>query len=72
MIIARAADALLRKLIPTVEAAAAVTACSNCAVAYARCEGSYVYEYLHQLFMIASGCKPVGPYCSKRRTTERC
>ncbi len=72
MLIARAAEALLTRLLPQVEAGAAVTACGNCAVAYPKCESNRIVEYLHRLYMHAGGCKPVGPYCSKRRTTEWC
>lgn len=70
MMLTRAADKLLQKLIPHAEASA--FACSNCAVAYAACESGWVVEYLYRLKMIATGCKPVGAYCSKRRTPDRC
>jgi hypothetical protein len=70
MMIARAADKLLQKLIPQVKASA--FACSNCAVAYTTCAGGRIVEHLYRLKMIHTGCKPVGAFCSTRRTPDPC
>lgn len=70
----KAADALLRRLLPEVDASAA-TAAANCycQVRTAKCEGSYVYEYLYWRTTDYYGnCTIWGAYCSKRRTPERC
>jgi hypothetical protein len=73
MMVTRAAEALLQKFLPKVDAAAATAGNCYCAVRTAKCEGSYIYEYLYWKTTDYYGqCTIWGAYCSKRRTTERC
>lgn len=66
-----AADALLQKFLPAVDASAA----SNCycAVRYARCQSGYIVEQLYWKTTDYYGnCTIWGAFCSSRRTGERC
>jgi hypothetical protein len=74
MLLARAADALLEKFLPKVDAAAA-TAAGNCycSVRSATCKGSYIYENLYwRVTDYYGSCTIWGAFCSSRRTPERC
>ena len=69
----RAADALLAKFLPKVEASAATSGNCYCATRTTKCEGGYIYEQLYWRVTDYYGqCTIWGAYCSKRRTPDRC
>jgi hypothetical protein len=71
MSITRLADAVLRRVVPSVEAGAA-TNC-YCAVRYSRCLSGYWVDYLYWKVTDYYGrCTIWGAFCSSRRTGERC
>jgi hypothetical protein len=75
MSIARAADAVLRRLLPRLEAGAceAPEECSNCLLQRAVCESRRVVRYYYAKKTNCHGaCTLWGRYCYKVRTQEPC